>query len=99
MVDHIEEITIHEGQFADTSLNEIYHVPADVGLAYPITRKKRKLEGVQNFPEYERVMVSNGLDLQFGVRPDNVDLIGTGDGVEVVSASSKGILSRSRNKE
>jgi hypothetical protein len=80
-------------EIAEPSLDEIYHVPAEVGPAYPVTRKKRKLEDVQYFPEYERVMESNGLDLQFGVRPDNEGLIRTEEGVEVVSDSSKGILS------
>jgi hypothetical protein len=79
---------------AEPALSEIHHVPAEVGPAYPVTRKKRKLEDVQYFAEYERVMESNGLDLQFGVRPDNEDLIRTGEGVEVVSDSSKDILSR-----
>jgi hypothetical protein len=81
-------------EIAEPSLDEIYHVPAEVGPAYPVTRKKRKLEDVQYFPEYERVMESNGLDLQFGVRPDNEDLIRTGEGVEVVTNSSKDFLYR-----
>jgi hypothetical protein len=98
--ENVYDIPLKKAQFikaseeiAEPSLNEIYHVPAEVGPAYPIARKKRKLDDVQYFPEYERVMESNGLELQFGVRPDNEDLIRTGEGVEVVSDSSNGILS------